>query len=339
VTSDDAVPRSRHDALVRHVFGRPRSAAIEFRHVLPAEILAEIDFDTLRGASSAYRRPSRTPLDSDLVFTVDLHEPGDPEPYSIDMMLDHQSTPDELLPWRSHVYSGELWGRHVSAQPRRPRRLPFIIPVLMVQHPARNTPTQLSDILRLPERVRGAFGAPFETKLYVDDLSGSVLDDPVADPGHLALVEITRTLLYAYKNPEAVTDPRLATLGPLFDIVLDHFGPGEIEELMSYVVNVLGEGSPIFAIITQTLSKAVEEVFVTVADKLRAEGRMEGRMEGRAMATAEALLRVLGHRAGPIPSLVRERVLATTDERLLQRWFDRALTAGSVEEVFQRLDA
>ena len=34
-----------------------------------------------------------------------------------------------------------------------------------------------------------------------------------------------------------------------------------------------------------------------------------------------------------------KRVLATDDERLLQRWFDRALVAGSVEEVFEPLDA
>ena len=335
MSSGGTVPRTRHDAFVRHVFARPKAAAIEFRHVLPASMLAEVHLDSLALSSSSYPRPSRTPLDSDLVFTAELHGPGDPEPYSIDMMLDHQSTPDELLPWRSHVYAGELWGRHVAAQPRRPRRLPFIVPVLLVQYPARNTPTQLSDILRLPDRVRGAFGAPFETKIYVDDLSKSVLDDPVADPGHLALVEIARALLHAYKNPNALADPRLATLGPLFDVVLDHFGPDEIREIMSYVVHVFGEGSPIFAIIMSTLSKAVGEVYVTIADKLRAEGRLEG----RASATAEALLRLLGHRAGPVPPLVRDRVLTTSDERLLQRWFDRALTAVSIEEVFQPLEA
>jgi hypothetical protein len=330
-----STPRTRHDALMRHVFGRPKAAAIEFRHVLPPEILGELDLGSLAISSSAYRRPSRAPLDSDLVFTAMLHGPEGSEPCSIDMMLDHQSNPDELMPWRAHVYSGELWGRHVAAQPRRPRRLPFIIPVLLLQYPARNTPTRLSDIMDIPDRLRVTFGTPFETKLYVDDLSRSVLDDPVADPGHLALVEITRTLLYAYKNPEAIHDPRIPTLGPLFDIVLDCFGPGEIEELMSYVVDVLGEDSPAFAMIVRTLSKAVEEVFVTVADKLRAEGRAEGRVG----ATAEALLRVLGHRAGAVSTLVRERVLGTADERILQRWFDRALTADSVEEVFQPLDA
>jgi hypothetical protein len=32
-------------------------------------------------------------------------------------------------------------------------------------------------------------------------------------------------------------------------------------------------------------------------------------------------------------------VLATIDERRLQRWLDRALTAGSIEEVLGSLEA
>jgi hypothetical protein len=225
--------------------------------------------------------------------------------------------------------------RYIDAQPRRPRRLPFIASVLMTQYPARNTPTRLSDILDLPDRVREAFGAPFEVEIYVDDLRGSVLDDPVTDPGHLALVEIARTLLFLYKNPDGLDDPRLPTLGPLFDTVLDYFGPGEIEEIMSYVVHALGEDSPVYAIILDTISKAVKEVYVTIADKLRNEGRTEGRVS----AAAEMLLRMLDHRAWSIPASLRARVLATSDERLLQRWFDRALAAASVEEVFQPLEA
>jgi hypothetical protein len=294
-------------------------------------MVAEIRFETLALASSSYPRPSRTSLDSDLLFDAVLHGPGDPEPYMIQLMLDHQSGPDELFPFRTHVYAGAYWGRYVDAQPRRPRRLPFLVSVLMTQYPARNTPTRLSDILDLPERVRSAFGTPFEAEIYVDDLRGSVLDDPDTDPGHLALVEIARTLLYIYKNPDAIDDPRLPTLGPLFDTVLDCFGPGEIEEIMSYVAHALGEASPVYTMIIETLSKAVKEVYVTIADKLRAEGRTS--------AAAEMLLRMLDHRAWPIPASIRSRVLATSDERLLQRWFDRALAAGSIEEVFQPLEA
>jgi hypothetical protein len=215
------------------------------------------------------------------------------------------------------------------------------------QHLARNIPTRLSDIIHVPDRVRDVFGAPYEARVFLDDLSASVLDDPVADAGHIALVEVARALLYAYKNPSAHAEARLATLGPLFDTILDCFGSDEVEELLSYVFDVFGEGSPIFAIIISTLGKAVEEVYMTMADKLRAEGIEQGRRDGieagrkqgRAAAKAEVLLGLLDHRTGLVPQAVRERVLATDDESLLQRWLDRALTAASLEAVFQPLDA
>ena len=56
-----AVPRTRHDAFFVHVFGRPLAAAIIFRRVLPAAMLAELRLETLVLASAAYRQPSRTP--------------------------------------------------------------------------------------------------------------------------------------------------------------------------------------------------------------------------------------------------------------------------------------
>lgn len=363
VRSKPTIPRTRHDLLVRFVLGRPKATVIEMRHALPPAVLAELDLDTLARVSSSYARPRRGPLDSDLLFTVSLRAPERSrraERPSIYVSLDHQSSPDQLFPWRSHVYTGEVWGRHIAAHsPPRPSRLPFVLPLVLTQHPARNLPTRLSDILDVPDRVRAVLGTPFEAVVHVDDLRGSVLGDPVADPGHLALVEITRTLLYAYRNPRAVDDPRLATLGTLFDTVLRCLGSRDVEELLAYVLHVFGEGSPVVATIVQTLGRAVKEMYVTLADKLRAEGRKEGRKEGRAegrkagraegrkvgraegraAAKAEAVLDVLRHRYGSVPAAVRKRVRATADERLLQRWFDRALVAGSIDEVLEPLDA
>ena len=158
------------------MFARPKAAAVEIRRVLPAAMLAEIELETLALVSSSYPRPSRAPLDSDLLFEALLRGSG--KRRSIRFMIDHQSKPDALFPFRTHVYAGAYWGRYVDAHPRRPRRLPFVIPVLLAQYPARNTPTRLSDVLDLPAHLRDAFGSPFETRIYVDDLRGSVLDGP-----------------------------------------------------------------------------------------------------------------------------------------------------------------
>jgi len=47
-----------------------------------------------------------------------------------------------------------------------------------------------------------------------------------------------------------------------------------------------------------------------------------------------AVLRLLERRFSSIPKAVRKRVSSSLDEHELLRWFDRAVTASSVEDVF-----
>ncbi|MFF9900462.1 hypothetical protein [Streptomyces longispororuber] len=72
--------------------------------------------------------------------------------------------------------------------------------------------------------------------------------------------------------------------------------------------------------------------------KLRAEGREEGRAEGRAQGRAEVVVRILELRGVAVPDAVRERVMGCGDMSILDVWFDRALVAGSAEELFQDAD-
>ncbi len=66
----------------------------------------------------------------------------------------------------------------------------------------------------------------------------------------------------------------------------------------------------------------------------RAEGRVEGRVEGRIEGTREALLLLLAHRGLALTDGHRATVAACVDGALLDRWFQRALTASSADEVF-----
>ena len=67
-------------------------------------------------------------------------------------------------------------------------------------------------------------------------------------------------------------------------------------------------------------------------DDVREEGRAEGRTEGK----AEALLAVLGCK-GEVPEALRSKILAEKNPALLNDWFLRSLSCGSVEE-FARFD-
>lgn len=66
----------------------------------------------------------------------------------------------------------------------------------------------------------------------------------------------------------------------------------------------------------------------------RQEGRQEGQEKGRMQAQAESLLRLLELRRFDVTDAQRTRILQSTDLALLQRWFDRAVTAASADEIF-----
>jgi hypothetical protein len=187
--------------------------------------------------------------------------------------------------------------------------------------------------------------------MLVDDLSGSVLELPCADPATLALVELTRAFLYAYENPRSLTPARLATLATQLDILLARNSPDpdtqttgldDVRALWKYVIEVFGERSPLRTLLLNAVSQPVREVYMTIKEALLAEGKREGLAKGKkaglAKGLATAVLDLLELRALPVPPRVRRRVLATRDEPLLRRWHARALTVRSAEALFEPLE-
>lgn len=94
----------------------------------------------------------------------------------------------------------------------------------------------------------------------------------------------------------------------------------------------------ISAVIPEPAGEALEDLMKTVIknpfiDAFIAEGRAEGRAKGRAEGEAQMLLRYLASRF-TVPASIRDRVTACTDTDQLEAWFDRALTAATLDEVF-----
>ncbi|MEV8398927.1 hypothetical protein [Streptomyces niveus] len=64
-----------------------------------------------------------------------------------------------------------------------------------------------------------------------------------------------------------------------------------------------------------------------IAEEIREEGRAEGR--------ARDILLVLEARGIMVSDDVRERIGSCRDSALMKSWFERAVTASSVEEIFE----
>jgi hypothetical protein len=81
----------------------------------------------------------------------------------------------------------------------------------------------------------------------------------------------------------------------------------------------------------QTIEEAEHMQYVTTAERI---GMKKGRQEGRQETQRELLEQLLAVRFGPLPDLVETR-LAEAESVQLAAWFQRGLTASTLEAVFE----
>jgi hypothetical protein len=72
----------------------------------------------------------------------------------------------------------------------------------------------------------------------------------------------------------------------------------------------------------------------TFVERIHDQGIAEGEARGEARGKAEAILRLLDARHLIPSGEQRQQVTSCTDVLQLDRWFDRAVTAGTAAEVF-----
>ncbi len=321
-----------HDRLVRRVFSRPAAAAIILRRFLPKSLLAWLDLSRIDVGSTTLIGPVLGARYSDLFYSVGIR--GSSRSLTIFVILEHQSSPDSKIPLRMFWYVGSIWERFVATEGANVQRIPLVVPIVMSQQRSGcHGSNRLSDLLDIPAELRAVLRVPVELEVYIDDMGESVLDDPVADRRVLAMIELSRALLFGYHHPESFTDERVATLAELFDVVLVH-APEDARALWTYVVNVYAEDSPVRATLLRTVGKDNRQMCATIAEAWLAEGMAKGRTQGRNNGLATALLTLLEHRRLVPSTSIRERVLTSNDAAMLQGWFQRALDAESIDQVF-----
>ncbi|MCA9708382.1 MAG: hypothetical protein KDK70_21210, partial [Myxococcales bacterium] len=177
-----------------------------------------------------------------------------------------------------------------------------------------------------------------------DDLQESILGEQVTrdmllrDRG-VAQAEMARTLLWLYAHQDAGTGARAAAMGLLLDFIAQTWGPDAVRPFLTYLVSAFAADTPIRAIIERSLNPETRHLYTTIREELIAEGKAkgiaEGVLKGKAEGMAQMLERLLVTRQLTLTDELRRRITSCKDEALLQRWFDRALTATCVAEVFE----
>src|SRR5690606_14662826 len=129
---------------------------VELRHVLPRRIVERLDFDGLRIEPATFVDSTLDKGRSDILYSIPIT--GRDERVLVYVLLEHQSTPDPLMPWRMLQYLVWIWDRYIKDHKGPVRSLPFIIPVVLAQcENGWTAPYRLSEMFDLPDELRAVF--------------------------------------------------------------------------------------------------------------------------------------------------------------------------------------
>ncbi|MEM9459540.1 MAG: hypothetical protein AAGF11_35510 [Myxococcota bacterium] len=165
-------------------------------------------------------------------------------------------------------------------------------------------------------------------------------------------------MLWLCRHPEASTGEWAAALGLLLEFIAETWGPDAVRPFLTYLLSAFPTRTPIRAIIEKSLNPETRHLYTTIRDELiaegmlkgenkgradgwadglakgRADGLADGRVEGRVEGMAKMLEQLLDSRELELTDEMRGRIAGCKDESLLQRWFQRAITAKTLSEVF-----
>ncbi|MEW6743577.1 MAG: Rpn family recombination-promoting nuclease/putative transposase [Planctomycetota bacterium] len=341
--------RAIHDSLVKAIFRRPVHAEGLFRAILPAPLVAQLDFSTLEripgsGVDKLFREKH-----TDLLFTVRTR---DHREALVHLLFEHRSRVSRWLPLDLLSYTTRIleWYREVHPEKRR---LPLVIPVALVHDPrARQMLRTLDDLTDADQRLleaRGQSGLRFG--IFVDDLRG--LDSEVLLTR--AMTAAGRVTLLALKHARTAGEIgailRRAS-GLIREILESDRGRGLFALIMRYIILAATDADPVTLarIVSQEIDEQAGEIVMSVGEKLREQGRAEGlargREEGRAQGWVEGLAEgwVEGLAEGRVEGLAEGRVEGLAEGRVeghreILRQLLEARFGALSPDIARRIDA
>jgi predicted transposase/invertase (TIGR01784 family) len=132
-----------HDSLFRFVFGKPVHAASELRAVLPAPLADRLNLANMHPVNGSFVDEELTNRHADVLMRTTL----DGREAFVYVLIEHQSSPDRMMPLRMLRYLIRIWDRFLEEHPKA-KRLPMIVPLVVYQGSRRWTyPVELSELL------------------------------------------------------------------------------------------------------------------------------------------------------------------------------------------------
>jgi predicted transposase/invertase (TIGR01784 family) len=286
-----------NDGFFKAVFSQPEHATAFFKSHLPQAITAKIDWPSLAVLPGSFVKSSLQQVHSDLLFSIRI---GQRETL-LYLLFEHQSSPDPAMPLRLLGYVTEIYLQHHKAHGLP---LPPVLPFIFHQGPENwNISTSFDDLFSLPEELAADL-LPFLPKF------------------HHALLDLTR-----FDPATSENDTRLRMVLQLMKLArqkkllrfyqwLAQFSAEDLSDNLlglMLLYSLHADSNLDVEKIYHTLSPnpKLEKNAMSVAEKLKAQGRVEGRVEGLWIGKIQAFEEFLGK-----PQTPRETLESITPEEL-----------------------
>jgi hypothetical protein len=323
---------SPHDALFRRMFADPAHAGPLLRALLPPPLVAAIAWHELVPAPGSRVDENQREEHRDLLFQTRLAG----RPALLYLLLEHKSRPDRWTALQVLAYQVGIW-RDARLRRPRPKHLPFVVPVVVHCGPRRWTATtnlwSLFDVHGLApdlaaelQRLVPVFAvAPHD---FATRSAAEVRAMTLSLHG-LWTIACLQFLATAGANERAFE----RTLREWADVgrrlMQEPTGQGARQAIQSYILKITRLSRPrLGAVIEAQLGTETMKKFVSTYDRAILEGRAQGEAKGR----TNSLLRLITRRFGAPTDDVVARVRAASPAEL-DRWTDRILDAGSIDEL------
>jgi predicted transposase/invertase (TIGR01784 family) len=258
-----------HDGFFKHSLSNLTVAKDLLQAHLSTDITQRIQWDSLRLSNKSYTDEKLAQLHSDLVYTCQI----DKKSAYIYILIEQQTTPDTLLPFRFLQYNVAMLTEHLAQNKKDKKRqhLPTILNLCL--YTGRRTPYPYSvdiyDCFEDPTLARAEMFKP----LSLIDL-GKMEEDVLAAHGTADLVEMLlkqgreRTFLnWITAHPEEIkklVDRFYGISGIIYILGVEK--KHSAEELLKAIENIVPQR---------------KEDIMTAAQQLRQEGKKEGMQQGR----------------------------------------------------------
>jgi len=326
-----------HDTFFKRTFGVPRHAAGLIRSLLPAAVTRHLDFEQLELMPASFVDEEMAQSHGDLLFRVPIRG----EDSFLYILLEHQSGPDDLMPFRISTYRHGACTSLMRREPER-RTVPIVVGIVIHHGPQGWTsPRSLREMVDGFEALPGLGHVVPDFDLIIDDLvhvdDAALLARPMS-----AFPKLVLWALRDGRSPEKLFRSLPRWRHELERLMHEDPTLRDARVVLRYILRVSGDIP--FEIVRQEFIKVIPELEVAMAsaaeqliqegiEKGIEQGEERGLKKGRQEANRTMLGRLLQLRFGALGAEVEARIAEGSPEQL-EGWLERFATAETLDAVF-----